>query len=105
VDLPKILVEGVIYSWQVKAFRNGEEVLSPTPPAPEARFKVLDRKLAKELVSAQRNHDEFHLALGILFARAGALDDAERELSALAKSNPQSAIPQRLLRQIEAVRH
>jgi hypothetical protein len=99
------LVEGAVYSWQVKAFTNGEDILAPKPPAPEARFKVLNRKVSEELVSAQHNQVGSHLALGILFARAGALDDAQRELRALAEANPQSPIPQRLLRELEAVRH
>jgi hypothetical protein len=101
---PKSLGGGRVYSWQVKAFKDGEEVLSPKPPAPEAKFKVLDRKQAAELAQAQRDHSGSHLLLGILFARAGALDDAERELKALARTNPQSSIPQRLLRDLESLR-
>ncbi|HYK90449.1 MAG TPA: hypothetical protein VE398_16865 [Acidobacteriota bacterium] len=88
----------------MKAFTDGEEVLSPKPPAPEAKFKVLDRKRAEELSQAQRDHLGSHLLLGILFTRAGALDDAERELKALARTNPQSPIPQNLLRDLESLR-
>ncbi|MFH1573657.1 MAG: hypothetical protein ABIG68_06710 [Acidobacteriota bacterium] len=101
---PRPMEGGRVYSWQVKAYKNGEEVLSPKPPAPEAKFKVLDRQQAGELARAQRDHAGSHLILGILFARAGALDDARRELIALEEANPQSPIPQRLLRQIEALR-
>jgi anti-sigma factor RsiW len=95
---------GRVYSWQVKAFRGGEEVLSPKPPAPEAKFRVLDRKQAGDLMRAQQEQAGSHLVLGILFAASGALDDAERELSALAAANPQSAIPERLLRELAAAR-
>jgi anti-sigma factor RsiW len=101
---PRALGSARVYSWQVKGFRDGEEVLSPRPPAPEAKFKVLGRTQAEDLVRAQRDQAGSYLILGILFAEAGALDDAERELKALAGANPQSPIPQRLLRELEAAR-
>src|SRR6185369_11060275 len=36
------LQRGMIYSWEVVAVRNGQEVRSPVAPAPRAQFKVLE---------------------------------------------------------------
>jgi predicted Zn-dependent protease len=42
--------------------------------------------------------------MGVLYARAGLLDDARRELEALRNANPDSSIAAELLRQIKAAR-
>ena len=36
------LRRGMIYSWEVVAVRNGQEVRSPVAPAPRAQFKILE---------------------------------------------------------------
>ncbi len=43
------LKRGGIYSWQVKAIKDGQEFISPRPPAPQAKFRVLDEKKVHEL--------------------------------------------------------
>jgi hypothetical protein len=88
----------------VKAVRGGEEVTSPRPPAPQARFRVLDRAKADELARARRAYPSSHLALGLLYAEAGLLKEAEQELRLLRKANPDSEIARRLLSQIQALR-
>jgi hypothetical protein len=98
------LERGRVYSWQVAAVKDGKEVLSPTAPAPEARFKVLDREKAAELERLEKTHTNSHLALGVLYAQAGLLNDAEREFSSLLKENPQSPVAQELLRSVRAAR-
>jgi hypothetical protein len=98
------LPRGKIYSWQVSARRDGDEVVSPAPPAPEARFKVLDVAQASALERAERDARGSHLALGVLYARAGLLDEAERELGQLRRRNPQSDIARRLLQSVRAQR-
>jgi predicted Zn-dependent protease len=64
---------------------------------PEARFLVLaaeaEAELARRLASARGSH----LVVGVLLAEAGVLDEAERELRALAAANPGQADVQRLL--------
>jgi hypothetical protein len=45
-----------------------------------------------------------HLTIGLLYAQAGLLDDAERELQALLRANPQSTLAQKLLRSVRAKR-
>ncbi len=100
----KSLARGRIYSWQVTASKDGAEIKSPAPPAPIAQFKVLEKSRADEIAAAKRNHANAHLPLGLLYARAGLLDDAERELQALLRNNPNSAVARKLLTQVRALR-
>jgi hypothetical protein len=100
----RALERGRIYSWQVTARVGDKEVASPVKPAPEARFMVLDQAKANELAEAKSASAGSHLTLGILYAQAGLLDDAERELQALLRANPQSALAEKLLRSVRAKR-
>jgi hypothetical protein len=97
------LARGQVYSWQVKAIRDGQEFITPRPPAPQARFRILDRATAAEIARARRDYSS-HLLLGLLYARAGLLDEAEQELGALQKANPDVAIVRRLLANVRALR-
>jgi anti-sigma factor RsiW len=97
------LERGRAYSWQVTAIKDGERIKSPVTPAPEARFKVLESARSAELESAKKTYNS-HLLLGILYARAGLLDDAEGELQTLLKANPRSPVARHLLREIKALR-
>ncbi|MEO7969985.1 MAG: zf-HC2 domain-containing protein [bacterium] len=101
---PGALTRGEVYSWRVTAIKDGQEIKSPVPPAPEAKFKVLDRTRADELRRARRLYSGSHLTLGVLYAQAGLLAEAEREFLELAKANPQSTIAQNLLRDVRAAR-
>jgi anti-sigma factor RsiW len=98
------LKRGGIYSWQVKAIKDGQELRSPRPPAPQAKFRLLDQAKANELVQARRTYASSHLTLGLLYAQAGLLDEAERELRALQKANPDSAIIRQWLASVRAMR-
>jgi hypothetical protein len=101
---PSGLARGVIFSWQLTAVKDGQKVLVPTAPSPEARFQILEMQKAIELTRAERASPRSHLTLGVLYARAGLLDDSERELRALVAANPQSATARKLLRSLEAVK-
>ena len=98
------LPRGKVYSWQVKAVRDGQEITAPIPPAPQARFRVLDQTKANELERARRAYRSSHLTLGLLYAEAGLLQEAEQELRKLRKANPDSEVARRLLRQVQALR-
>lgn len=98
------LARGHVYAWQVKASKDGHVFTAPAPPAPQARFRVLDQEQAGEIARASRAHGSSHLTLGLLYARAGLLDEAEQELRALLKANPNSALVRRLLAQVQALR-
>lgn len=101
---PQTLARGKVYSWQVTAFKDGQEIKSPRPPAPQARFRILDRAKADELARARRAYPSSHLTLGLLYARAGLLKEAEQELRLLQRANPGSEIARGLLRQVRALR-
>jgi predicted anti-sigma-YlaC factor YlaD len=98
------LRRGGMYSWQVTAIRDGKEITSPAPPAPEARFKVLEQPKATEIENAEHSFASSHLVLGILYKQTGLLDDAEREFKALLAANPKSSIAQKLLSGVQALR-
>jgi hypothetical protein len=51
-----------------------------------------------------RNGRRSHLALGIFYARAGMVEEAERELTALVRQNPKSQVARKLLRSVESWR-
>jgi hypothetical protein len=101
---PDELERGITFRWQVTANVGGRQVKSPVPPAPEARFKVLESSKAEELQHIRQTFTDSHLALGVLYAQAGLLDDAERELQMLIRANPQANIAKRLLQSVKARR-
>ena len=88
----------------MKAIKDGQEVTSPRPPAPQAKFRVLDQAKASELTKAKRAYGSSHLTLGLLYAEAGLLKEAEAELRLLRRANPDSEIVKNLQRQIQAMR-
>ncbi|HYV19990.1 MAG TPA: hypothetical protein VFC25_13280 [Verrucomicrobiae bacterium] len=69
-----------------------------------ARFKVLGQEDATALERGLRAAPGSRLVAGVLAARAGLLDDAERELRALATDNPDSDVVRGLLASVEAAR-
>ena len=94
------LPRGKVYSWQVKAVKDGQEVTVPRPPAPQAKFRVIDQGKMNEIANAKRVYGSSHLTLGLLYAQAGLLNEAEHEFRLLQKANPQSEIVRKLLRQV-----
>jgi hypothetical protein len=96
------LKRGVIYQWQVTAIRNGEEIKSPVRPAPEAKFKIADQSSINEIEKARRSNS--HLLLGIAYANAGLIDEAEREFQVLQRNNPNSDIARKLLARVRSGR-
>jgi len=94
------LSRGQVYSWQVKAVKDGQEVTVPRPPAPQAKFRVIDQTRLDEILKAKRAYGSSHLTLALLYAKAGLLNEAEQELRVLQRANPQSEIVRKLLRQV-----
>ena len=98
------LKDGGIYSWQVTALKDGLRITSPVLPAPQAKFKVLDRSTSETLQQVQRAYPDSHLTLGVLYAEAGLLDEAEQELRMLVRDNPDARIAIKLLQNVKAMR-
>jgi hypothetical protein len=95
------LRRGMIYSWEVVAVRNGQEVRSPVAPAPRAQFKILEAEKLLELTNLKKHKPISHLTLGLTFARFGLLVEAEGQLQTLARENPNSPVATRLLRTVQ----
>ena len=98
------LKRGGIYSWQVTALRNGVAISSPVLPAPQAKFRILDRSTLDMMEQAERAEPHSHLTRGVLYAEAGMLDKAEEELHLLVRQNPRADIAHKLLRSVQAMR-
>jgi hypothetical protein len=99
------LQRGMIYSWEVVAVRNGQEVRSPVAPAPRAQFKVLEAEKLLELTSLKQHSPISHLTLGLTYARFGLMAEAEGQLQILARENPNSPVATRLLRTVQQWRN
>jgi hypothetical protein len=92
-DLPR----GSTLTWQVTAYVDGREVIAPAPPAPEARFVVMDASTAADLDDLRERLADDPLALGVLLSRAGAVDAAERALVRAASEPAGADLAQALL--------
>jgi anti-sigma factor RsiW len=90
------LARGDIYVWQVEGSADGRESTAPIPPAPAARFVILNAADAARMARAPASH----LLRGVLYASVGLLDDAERELTELKRQNPTSDLVRRLVDQL-----
>ena len=101
---PRALPRGAVYAWQVTALVEGKEIQSPVPPAPEARFRLLSRTQEESVRRAEKLYAGSHLTLGVLYSRAGLLDEAEREFRALLAANPDSQVAKKLLANIEMLK-
>jgi hypothetical protein len=102
--VPIRLHRGATYFWQVTARKRGLEITVPAAPAPRAGFKVLDSQTANDLEKARTLTDS-HLVLGILYAQQGLRLEAERELAALVRENPQSPVARKLVSDVRSWSH
>jgi hypothetical protein len=100
----KALPRGRAYVWQVAAQRTAaggsEEVVTPRPPAPEAKFAVLADTEATALTRDLARADDSRLARGLAYWRTGLLDEAARELDALRAANPDVPAVKKLTEQL-----
>ncbi len=102
--LPLALQNGKIYSWEVTALKDNQEITSPVAPAPRAQFKIAEVERLNEIATVRKQKPLSHLTLGVLYARTGLLIEAEREFRALLNANPQSNVAKKLLSTIQAWR-
>ncbi len=97
VQLPR----GAPLLWQVRAWldaKHGGEMISvPAPPAPAARFEIVNADVAAQLEQLRSAPNGSHLLAAALCARQGLRDEASRELQLLANENPGSPLVGSLL--------
>ena len=94
---PKPLPRGSRYSWQLTMRRNGTEVVLPSPPASEARFRIISAGEAQELQRARHTSPRSSLLLAATYARMGLVAESESELLQLKNENPGSRLAAGLL--------
>jgi anti-sigma factor RsiW len=100
---PVALPRGQIYYWQVTAtLADGSETTSPRSPAPQAKFRVLERTAEDELRRLEESAPESHLARGVFYAHAGLVEEAAAEFRKLADLNPRSPVARQLLRSVRS---
>ncbi len=102
VDAP--LPRGTSYVWQVTARVGDREVVAPAPPQPESRFKVTSVEQSAQLADLRKRAGDSHLALAVLLAEAGVLDEAERELTLARTANPESSAVKRVQASLASLR-
>jgi hypothetical protein len=93
---------GQIFSWVVTAVVDGKKVVSPSASAPEMKFAILSTADFQELNRLKKSNS--HLALGVFYARAGLLEEAEHEVQRLAELNRQSELPRKLLQSVRRMK-
>jgi Putative zinc-finger len=83
------LARGESFRWQVVATREGQRLLAPQPPDPEAKFAVVGADAAARLDALDTAYSS-HLMRALGYSREGLLDDARSELAFVQQLNPRS---------------
>jgi hypothetical protein len=81
IDRP--LERGKLYQWQVTATRGAETITVPSPPAPDAKFRVLDSAAEQRIAQARADGRNGHLLAAVLLAEQGMKAEAAGELDQL----------------------
>jgi hypothetical protein len=102
---PNSLERGGTYSWQISALKDGKTIVSPKPPLPEARFRILDKGAVVALAKLKKSAEGSHLVMGVFYWKHGLIEESEREFQALAKANPHSTAVTELLASIRSTLH
>jgi hypothetical protein len=86
------LDSGEVYFWELTVLVNGKRITAPRPPAPQARFLVIPETDRARLADLAVRFPQEHVLLGVLYARAGALDEARQQWrTAIASGHPEAA--------------
>ncbi|MCP9496563.1 MAG: hypothetical protein MSG64_19140 [Pyrinomonadaceae bacterium MAG19_C2-C3] len=94
----KKLQSGVIYNWEVTTVIDGVHLIAPDQTSGMVKFKVLAPERFDYVRRKQQELGSTHIALGVMYAREGLIEDAEREFRLFAAKNPKSEVARRLLR-------
>jgi hypothetical protein len=100
--VPEPLRRGPVYTWTVRAIKDGKEVFAPGPPT-RAEFKIIEES---ELIKLHYRIKGIisHAARGILFAQVGLLDEAETEFQNHLALRPADGRAKKLLETIRSWR-
>jgi len=98
------LPRGRTFTWQVTARVDDTETTAPAPPQPEARFAVTTADAHAQLAAMRQRAGASHVALAVLLANAGVLDEADRELALAAAEAPASETVRRLRESLDTLR-
>ncbi len=98
----KDLTRGHQYVWMVEAYVDGEHERIPSTKKPYGVFRVLDAQEAQEIDIARKSWGDSHLLMGLLYAKAGLMREADLEFRALAAANPESSAAKQLLAGVHA---
>lgn len=102
---PMPLATGKVYTWQIRMNQTENRPERTLPgPGPQANFSVLNKSAADRIERAKLRYAESPLVLGILYAKAGLLDEAERSLTEVVRLNRDSSLAAKLLDSIKAKR-
>ncbi len=93
--VPIALRRGQVVRWQVRMDRGETTSILPAPPAPPAIFRSISEEEHQEIARAKAEAPDDHLLIGLLYARAGVVEEARRELGA-----SQDPLASRLLEQL-----
>lgn len=88
------------YVWRVQTTKNGEAVSEPIASPPLGRFRILDSSQRKLITELKRSCPEAHLAIGIVLARDGVIDDAVKEFEAVPQSDPNYSSAQKFVKDL-----
>jgi anti-sigma factor RsiW len=99
---PVSLARGRTYRWRVMPLKDGLDMGEKM--AREARFAVLGGEEYRKVEAARLLFGDSPLTLGVIYASAALLDEAEGEMRKLLNANPRSALAQKLLRNIRSLR-
>jgi anti-sigma factor RsiW len=98
------LIGGRVYLWQVTVSGGREDITLPRPPAPPARFLVLEEKDVAEADELSARDGADALLRAVVLARAGLLDEAEGALVRASQDPAQASAARRLLEDLRAQR-
>lgn len=100
------LERGKMYEWQAEAIdKDGFKIPSRTNQnQPRAKFQVLGVKEYEEIRSIKSQYPGSNLKLGLVYAKHGLYAEAKMLFEKLKKDNPNSSVPDELLRQLNNLR-
>jgi hypothetical protein len=88
----------------VEATVEDRHVRAPAPNKPFATFRILSTEQAREIRRTREEWGDSHLLMGLIYAKAGLIAEAEREFRELASANPDSVTARNLLNSVQAKR-